>query len=218
MARVLSERDYEKLQEMVRWWERNKNLQPIPQRRRNIAVSNGLVIKIFEVQSEATGDGVYNCYEQTLDATEWDDTAGDPKFDDKNTTSVEVLNLAEFNPEAEYVAHLATGDLIVAWRKVDDEHNARWVGIPLRQGAHGAGVRLAYCSEAAPADNTIAATLDHTSGTAITVTCHICGGSALNEAVPRLADNDEIFVVKIGATWYCTTVFDTSEDCDCYSA
>lgn len=175
----------------------------------------GILKRIFVVQSEATGDGVYNCYEQTLDATEWADTAGDPKFDDKNATAIEVLNLAEFDPEATYVAHLAAGDLIAAWQMNDDEGNARWVGVPFRQGAHGSGVRLAYCSEAAGADNTIAATLDHTTGTAITVTCHISGGSALNAAIRRLADNDIITVMKIGATWHCTEGFQATENCVC---
>ena len=41
-------------------------------------------IKIFEVQSAAAGDGVYNCYQQKLDATDWTDTAGADKFDDKS--------------------------------------------------------------------------------------------------------------------------------------
>ena len=175
-------------------------------------------IKIFEVQSEATGDGVYNCYEQTLDATEWDDTAGDNKFDDKDAVSVEVFNLAEYDPEATYVAHLAANDLIVAWQKVDDENTSRWIGLPLRQ-ANADRPRIAYCSEAAGADATITATLDHTTGAAITVTCLIAqGGTALNEAVPRLADNDMIMVSKIGATWHCLTTFMPSEDCDCYEA
>ena len=41
-------------------------------------------IKFFEVIGEATGDGVYDCYKLSLDATEWADTAGDPKFDSPN--------------------------------------------------------------------------------------------------------------------------------------
>ncbi len=39
--------------------------------------------KIFEVRSAATGDGVYNCYEQVLDSTDWTDTAGVNKFNDR---------------------------------------------------------------------------------------------------------------------------------------
>ncbi len=183
-------------------------------RSRSKPASAGTAIKLFAVQSEATGDGVYNCYEQTLDATEWEDTAGDSKVDDKNAVSIEVLNLAEFDPEATYVAHLAANDLIVAWQKDDDEGAARWIGLPLRQ-ANADRPRLAYCSAAAGGGNTIAATLDHTTGTAITVTCNISGGSALNAAVRRLADNDPIIVTKLGGTWYATEGFQTSEDCDC---
>ena len=212
---TLSENDHRRVEEVLRWAERNRNLRDRVRKRSR--PGGGVVIKLFEVQSVAAGEGVYNCYEQTLDATEWDDTAGDSKIDDKNTNSIEVLNLAEYDPEATYVAHLAAGDLIVAFMKMDDETNARWIGLPLRQ-ANADRPRLAYCSEAAGADNTIAATLDHTTGTAITVTCHICGGPALNAAVPRLADNDELFVTKIGGTWFCTTVFQVSEDCDCYTA
>lgn len=44
----------------------------------------GTRLRIFEVQAAASGDGIYNCYEQTLDATEFGDTAGDDKFDDKD--------------------------------------------------------------------------------------------------------------------------------------
>lgn len=220
MARtyLISERDHDRLQEMLRWYDQNKNIRH-PMRRRNISGGSNLIIKIFEVQSEATGDGVYNCYEQTLDATEWDDTAGDPKFDDKNTTSVEVLNLAEFDPEATHVAQLAAGDLIVAWQKVDDEKNVRWVGVPFRQ-ANADRPRIAYCKEDAPADNTIDCYLDtDATGTEITVTCFIAqGGSALNNAAPRLKDGDGIMVSKIGGTWYCLTTFDVDEECDCYEA
>lgn len=172
-------------------------------------------LRIFEVQSEATGDSIYNCRKERINSTAWGNTKGAKKTDEASTDSYEVLNLAEFDPEGVYVPHLAAGDLILAGLYLGSGGIANWAGVPFRQSAHGAGVRLAYCSEAAPADNTIGATLDTTSGTAITVTCHICNGSALDEAVPRLADNDEIFVVKIGATWYCTTIFQASEDCDC---
>lgn len=172
-------------------------------------------LKIFEVQSDAAGDAIYNCYEEHIRNTIWTNTKGSKKTAEKSTDEYEVLNLAEFDPEGVYVRHLAAGDLILAGRYWDNLGTARWAGVPFRLGAHGAGVRLAWCSQAAQGDNTITATLDSTTGSAITVTCHICGGSALNAAVPRLADNDEIFVVKIGATWYCTTIFQTSEDCVC---
>ncbi len=137
-------------------------------------------IKLFEVQSAATGDGVYTCYEQTLDATEWDDTAGDSKVDDKDAVEVEVLNLAEFDPEATYVAHLAANDLIVAWQKVDDESVSRWIGLPLRQ-ANADRPRIAYCKDDAGAGTTIDCYLDtDATGTQITVNCSIHNGTNLN--------------------------------------
>ena len=87
--------------------------------------------KIFEVQSAATGDGVYNCYEQRLDATEWADTAGDDKLDDKDAVSVEVLNLLENDPVSSYTPALGKYDRIRAWLINDDEGNSRWAGVPL---------------------------------------------------------------------------------------
>lgn len=91
-----------------------------------------LVIKIFAVQAAtANKDGIYNCYEQTLDKTEWADTAGDPKFDDKNAVVVEVLNLDEYDPPPTYAAHLVAGDLLAAWEMKDDEGIFRWIGMPI---------------------------------------------------------------------------------------
>ena len=175
------------------------------------------VITLYRVVSAASGDGVYNCYEQTLDATEWDDITGDSKIDDKNTDSIEVLNLAEFDPEATYVAHLAANDLIVAWQKVDDEGTARWIGLPLRQ-ANADRPRVAYCKNDAGSGNTIVCYLDtDTTGTEITVTCLIAqGGTSLNAVGTRLADGDPIMVTKVGATWMSVMTFMPSEDCDCY--
>ncbi len=185
---------------------------------RTPAAGKGVNIKLFAVQSAATGDGIYDCYEQSLDATEWDDTAGDSKVDDLNSTSIEVLNLAEFDPEATYVAHLAAGDLIVAWKKADDESNTRWIGLPLRQ-ANADRPRIAYCKDDADATTSIDCYLDTDgTGTQITVSCSIMGGTKLNEALPRLEDGKWIMVTKIGATWYCMAPFQTTEDCDCFEA
>ncbi len=215
---VLSQKDHRRVEEVLRWAERNRNLRDRVRKRNRPGAGGGMVIKLFEVQSAASGDGIYNCYEQTLDATEWDDTAGDSKVDDKNTNSIEVLNLAEYDPEATYVAHLAADDLIVAFMKTDDEANARWIGLPLRQ-ANADRPRVAYCKTDAGAGATIVCYLDTDgTGTEITVTCFIAGGSALNAALPRLTDGLGIIVTKVGATWRCTTTFQTSEDCDCFEA
>lgn len=179
--------------------------------------ANKVMVRLFVVQSEATGDGVYTCYEQTLDATEWDDTAGDSKIDDKDSIDVEVLNLAEFDPEATYVAHLGAGDLMLAFKKTDDENNTRWIGLPLRQ-ANADRPRVAYCKDDAGAAATIDCYLDtDATGTEITVTCLVAqGGANLNAVLPRLADGDPIMVSRVGGTWKSIMTFMPSEDCDCY--
>lgn len=87
--------------------------------------------KIFAVQNATAGaDGIYDCREQKLVDAEWNDVAGDPKFADKNTLDIEVLNLDEYNPPLTYVAHLVAGDLIAAW-KDKSSGTTRWIGIPV---------------------------------------------------------------------------------------
>lgn len=191
----------------------------IVQRTKAVRYPTGVNIKIFEVQSIATGYSIYNCYKQTLDATEWNDTTGDPKFDDKNTTQVEVLNLAEFDPEAEYEAQLVEGDLIAAWQMADDEGNQRWVGVPFQKSTTSSEtgvIHNTYCKTDAGEGSTIVCYLD-TDGTGdeITVHCSISGGSDLNAAIRRLEDGDRIAVYKIGSTWYAAEGFQASTDCIC---
>lgn len=169
-----------------------------------------IVTKIFEVQSAGTGDGIYNCYEQTLDATEWADTAGDDKFDDLNSTSIEVLNLLESNPVASYTPALCIYDRIAAWRWQDDEATGRWVGIPIEPS-----VRMARTAEAAPAATNLTCNLVDNAGTertsglgsAIEVYCKVSGGHNLDEALPPLYNDDYIFVQNLQGQWWCTTVF-----------
>jgi hypothetical protein len=130
------------------------------------------------------------------------------------------MNLAEFHPESgtAFIAHLASGDLLSAWRVFDDEHNARWVGYPLRE-LNADRPRIAFCN-GAPTGKTISAYLDvNTTGTAITVSTMVaqtgeCPNATfdLDDCIPRLKDDDPIMVTKVGATWYCTTVFQPSED------
>jgi len=177
--------------------------------------------KVFEVQSEATGDGVYNCYEQTLDATDWNNTSGAPKIVEKNTVSIQVLNLAEYDPELNYVRHLTAGDLIAAFQYLDDEGANRWCGMPLRQ-YNSDRTRMAYCKNDAGTGKTITCFLDtDTVGTEITVHCSIArGGTNLNEAIPLLKDGDPIFVQKINDGtndyWRCVGVpFMLKENCLC---
>ena len=173
--------------------------------------------RIFEVQSAGTGDGIYNCYRQSIDATEWADTAGDDKFDDLDTTSVEVFNAFENDPEATYTDALATKDRLLAWRLTDDEGNARWVGTPIAGGQ----VRMARTTAAAGATTTIACNLvgqdgseiSSGLGSGITVYCSVAGGGNLNAAIPRLAENDFIYVTNLNGVWCCTTVFQKSQEC-----
>lgn len=180
-------------------------------------------ISIFEVQSDDTGDGVYNCHRHIIDGSEWGDTDGDDRIIEKNTDDVMVLNLLEHHVHATYVRQLAAGDRIAAWQSTDDDGDTRWVGIPI--GPYGGGrIRRAKAQEDSPGDNKLSVKLCDQDGTeigaAFDVTCEICGGAALNSAIPRIiAENDEyLFVTNISGTWYCTTVFQTSEDCDCYTA
>ena len=90
-------------------------------------------------------------------------------------------------------------------------------------------VTRAVCDEDAGLDNTILATLFNTQGiavTQVTVYCNISNGTALNEAVPRLEEFDNIFVTisnfdtgsAIEQRYFCVTNFQASEDCVCNEA
>jgi len=203
---VLTEGDHSLLQEMFRWYQRNKNLRH-PFRRRNISGGGVCIkIKIFEVQSEATGDGLYTCREEKLLSAKWANETGDDKFAEKNTDEYTVLNLMEHEPESEYVPHLAAGDLIKAFQIRDDEGELQWVGEPLRVGDR---TRIAYCKDDAGLGDTIDCYLDKdTTGTEITVHFHVSqGGGDLSGAGARLKDGDPILVQRIfdgtNNYWYC---------------
>jgi hypothetical protein len=188
--------------------------------------------RIFEVQHEylggGWGDGLYDCYAQTLDATEWDDTTGGAshtKTDDvSGTTEYVVLNLAEFYNEPVYVSPLAAGDLLLGFRHWDDEAGFCWVGIPFRKQGQGQYVRRAYAAADAGASTTLAGYLDDwvTPGTSITINFHRAQGDSanLNVCSPRFKQYDPMLVYKepSDGKWYCTTVLQPTKDCDCYSA
>ena len=95
------------------------------------------------------------------------------------------------------------------------------VGLPMGRVAYGISeplltpniprpaynfTHLAYCAEDSGLGNEIDAYLDtDLTGTLITVTCSIAaGGTDLNEATPRLAEGDLMFVQKIQGVWRCT--------------
>ncbi len=181
------------------------------------------ILTIFEVQAVASplGDGIYNCYRQKLDATEWKDTDGDDRFDDYDTTAVEVFNLLQNNAKSIFENGLALYDRIAAWQWTDDEGNTRWVGIPIVGGMG----RMARTTEAATANDHITCNLirnddtEQTSGlgSSVEVYCKITGGTALNAALPRLANDDYLPVMNLNGTWWSTQLFQTSEDCVCTS-
>ena len=73
-----------------------------------------LAFEIVEVQSNADGDGVYNCSRQALRNIEWVDTEGTDRFAAKNTTAIEVLNLLESKVDPDYTRALSSGDRLAA--------------------------------------------------------------------------------------------------------
>lgn len=208
---------YDALLEMHRWWIGHRNRFDKYGRRRR-GVSERGKIRIFEVQSNATGDGVYNCYEQTFDEDRWTDTTGADAFADKDSTAVEVLNLLEHHVHATYARNLIAGDRIAVWSFIDDENNLRLIGIPVGPYREGR-TTLAKTQESAPGDANISVKICDQDGavigSAFDVACKISNGSALNAATPRLASGDYIFVTCIAGTWYCTTVFQGTENCTC---
>ncbi|HIJ67726.1 MAG TPA: hypothetical protein HPP51_05520 [Planctomycetes bacterium] len=96
-------------------------------------------------------------------------------------------------------------------------------GQPVRHTS-AAGARLAYCKNDAGSGTEIECYLDEDwngvgeEPSTVTVICSVCNGSNLNEASPRLQDGVWIPVFQAGGNWYCNTVFETVEECDCYEA
>lgn len=85
--------------------------------------AGGAEMFIAKVVSDAAGAGVYNCYIQKLDATNWGNSSA--VSINKNTDSVAVLNMAE---DAATSHNLDAGDYILCWKMTDDEGNSRYVG------------------------------------------------------------------------------------------
>jgi hypothetical protein len=119
-----------------------------------------LNIKIFEVESNATGSGIYNCYEQELLKNAWDNITGLIKIWQKDTppVSVEVLNLEEYHPDSSQ-HDLALLDIMFAWQVRDDKGIKRWIGLPAKSTG-GTDIHLAYCKTDAPAATEITCFLD----------------------------------------------------------
>ena len=138
------------------------------------------LFRIYEVQSAATGDGLYICYRQKLDATNWADETGlDKLLNYEDTpTEVTVLNFMENDPVlGTYTPALAKGDrmLVIEWG--DDEGRTHFVGVPLTPPA-----RTVRLKENAPATS-----MDNTS-----VTCNLIDNEG-NEITSGLGSGIEVF-------------------------
>lgn len=224
-GKLLSKKDAERLERMLRHFERHKNDKP-PLPRRPLIISDERVnIKIFEVQSAATGDGIYNCYEQKLDATEWTGTGGNDKFinAEETPTEVEVFNLEESDvvtADPDYTPALALYDLIEAYQITDNEGNNRWVGKPMVTTP-----RRARTTEAVSANPNINCNLILRNGVEaasdelgynIEIYADICNeGTALNAAAVRLFNDDYVWVVNRRGKWYFAYNFENDIECIC---
>ena len=100
---TISERDYRRIDEVLRRYDREKNLRNRYRRRPpgGTTDSGGVGNQvIFEVVSASTGIGIYNCSYQLIDADEWDvaDQFDIIDADLKKTETEKVLNLGEQIP------------------------------------------------------------------------------------------------------------------------
>jgi len=90
---------------------------------------------------------------------------------------------------------------------------------------HQSGIRLAKTTESSAAitnDHITCNLLDYDGveitegeGAGIEVYCSISNGTALNASAPRLEDDQVIPVAYVCNNWWCTGVFNGSEDCVC---
>ena len=91
--------------------------------------------------------------------------------------------------------------------------------VPDRRTAKtGHWIHRATCVEDAGSDNEITCTLpnyieSNGSLTQLTVVCDISGGTALNEAVPRLSTDDYLNIWNNAGTWRAVMTFQATEDC-----
>ncbi len=218
---VLSGRDAGRVQKMLREWEHRDKGQDHRRRKGNMG---GLGVQIFEVQSAATGDGVYNCYRQSLDADDWVDTTGANKFDDVtieiegevSSVIVEVLHLKEYySANANHVPGLGKFDKIVAWQWVDDAGTLRWVGLSIT-----GSLRSAVATESAQGDNEIVCNLwlNDKSDAGVgelgyNITVYAPTGIALNTHSPKILSGTYYAVYWEDGDWYFVTGFQNWATC-----
>ncbi len=176
-------------------------------------------IEVYEVQSAALGHGVYNCKKQQLLASGWQAGAGD-KFEDYDETIIQVLNVIENDTLADYTPALAKGDRISAGEFRDCDGLVFRIGFPATPS-----VRMARTTKAAGEAQQITCNLMGNNGNEITtglgsgieVYFKPTNDADINAALPRLADDDYLFVQNIAGKWWCVTVLQASKDCVCSS-
>jgi len=219
MGKLLSDRDANRIQQMLRCWERSGGGQIY--RRNPRLLTAGAELQIFEVQSAVEeGDGLYTCYKQILDADKWSKTAGDDMLTDSNTDEVTVLNLHETDVIADYSPALAKYDLLATWQMRDDDGEQRRVGIPL-----SGGLRIAKATEDATDSASIKCNLQLRDGSYaaseelgydIDVYGLICNAENLDVSTPCILEDDLVSVFNQGGKWYLATVMQGWKGCDCY--
>lgn len=89
----------------------------------------GSVMRVAEVDSNATGGGYYNCKLQKLDADDWESNTG--LFDDKADGAIVALNIPEAGRTDSH--HLNANDKMAVWRQRDDGDpgKMRWIGVEI---------------------------------------------------------------------------------------
>lgn len=179
------------------------------------STSLDLRTRLFEVQSSDTGYGKYNCYEQLIDGSDWENVANDVDLVlDKNTTTVEVMNAIENFIYTTYYEPLCVGDRILGWQTFDDDGTKRWCGIPVT----GNMVRTVYTQEAAQSDEFISCKLlDYKAdqvGAAFDVQGLVTDNNygtnphpCLNKCTPRIQNGATLQAINLWGWWYFTTWF-----------
>jgi len=209
---ILSNQGFAHLKEMYEWWLHNRHKTNIQNpSRRSPPGEGGGTMKIFEVQSAATGDGVYNCYEQTLNTDNWTDTSGKDKFTDTNSTEIKVLNMYESSVLSAYERSLAKYDLLAAWLMSD-----KYVGIPLgtytrqARAINSPGVSYIEIDLISRLGSQITSGLGHNLDAYFNITQ---AGSDLAAALPRPAWDDYLTVYNFRGKWYCTSLANPTVPC-----
>jgi hypothetical protein len=216
----LTERDKNTLQEVIRKSKLQRSFQEAASPRL-FGNEGGTDIKIYEVVSDATGDGVYNCKEMRLISDEWPDTGGADRFEQVSAATVEVLHLQESDTESNYTRMLTPGDRMFTWEIIDSAGNKRRVGDHIND--YQIGITRSASIKTVNTD-TFTCNLWSWNTTTwvketddITVTpIKILGSNSLAENVwPKLAAGDDITVYREqDLSWTTPLVFDDTTDCD----